>query len=127
MKYIKQILIIFLVCFISEIIHNFLHFLPTSIISLVLMFMAFLVGIIKPSDVRESAVFLIEIMPILFIPAGVGLLQNYNLLLGNIWAILIIIVVSSVVTMGTCGLVTQKISNRSLKKSQGKNARGNGK
>lgn len=73
-KYLKQFLIILGITFIGEILKMFLPMpIPASIYGMVIMFVGLMTGIIKYESVKETGKFLIEIMPIMFIPAGVGL------------------------------------------------------
>ena len=44
------------------------------------MFVFLLTGILKLDQVKDAGKFLIEIMPVLFIPAGVGLMSSWNVL-----------------------------------------------
>ena len=46
---------------------------PASVYGLVLLLAALLTGVIKLDQVEGAADFLIEIMPVMFIPAAVGL------------------------------------------------------
>ena len=110
MKFIKQALVIFSVCFIAEILNKITHgFLPTSILALILMFLALQFRIIRPAHIKETAVFLIEIMPILFIPLGVGLIESYK-------PILVITIVSTAVMIAISSLTTQKLYRLKSKK-----------
>ena len=82
MKYLWQFSIIMVITFIAEIIKDFLPLpIPASIYGLILLFAALCCKIIKVSQIKESAYFLIEIMPIMFIPVLstliVGLLMWY--------------------------------------------------
>ena len=73
MKYLRQLLIILIFSFIGEILHSLIPIqVPASIYGLVLLFIALLTGIIQLPQVKEAAKYLIEIMPLMFIPAGVG-------------------------------------------------------
>ena len=49
-----------------------------SIYGLVLLFIALMTGLVKLPQVHEAARFLIEIMPLMFIPAGVGLIDSWG-------------------------------------------------
>ena len=117
MKFIKQALVIFSVCFIAEILNKITHgFLPTSILALILMFLALQFRIIRPAHIQETAVFLIEIMPILFIPLGVGLIESYKPMMEHIMAILVITIVSTAVMIAISSLTTQKLYRLKSKK-----------
>ena len=64
MKYVKQFAMILLVSFVGELLNYLLPLpVPASIYGLVLMLVCLLTGIIKLDAVRDTACFLIEIMP----------------------------------------------------------------
>ena len=72
MKYVKQFLIISAICLIGELCRYILPFpIPSSIYGLILLLTGLLTGLIKLEQVDETATFLVDIMPIMFIPAGV--------------------------------------------------------
>ena len=71
------------------------------------MFVFLLTGLIKLSQVRETGRFLIEIMPVMFIPAAVGVINVWDIVKDNIILYSILIVVSTILVMGVSGLVTQ--------------------
>ena len=110
MKYIKQFGIILGITFLGEVLKYILPFqLPASIYGLILMFVALIVGVIKVDQVKDAAELLIEIMPIMFIPAGVGLLDSWQALKSICIPVIFITVVSTVVVMAVSGRVTQFI------------------
>ncbi len=115
-KYLKQFGVIML----NSLIGEFLHFLiplpiPASIYGLVLMLAALVSGIVKLESVRETSVFLIEIMPVMFIPAAVGLIDIWDLIRSNLVAYVILTFVSTCVVMLVAGRVTQAVIRRSGK------------
>ena len=74
MKYIKQFSIILLISFLGEALHALLPLpIPASIYGIVLLFAALVLKIIPVSAVKDVSTFLLEIMPMLFIPAAAGL------------------------------------------------------
>ena len=76
MKYIKQFLIILLISFIGEGLNYLIPApIPASIYGMVILFVCLCTKIIKLDDVKDTGLFLIEIMPLMFIPAGVGLMK----------------------------------------------------
>ncbi len=117
MKYLRQLLIILIFSFIGEILHSLIPIqVPASIYGLVLLFIALLTGIIQLPQVKEAAKYLIEIMPLMFIPAGVGLLESWGDLKSILIPVLILLVVSTVLVMGVSGKVTQGMIQRSKRK-----------
>ena len=108
MKFVKQFMIILAISFVGEALHSLLPLpVPASIYGLVLMLIGLQTGILPLSAVNEAGGFLIEIMPMLFIPAGVGLLP-----------ISIIIVVTTILVMGVSGRIAQFILKREDKKHE---------
>ena len=81
MKHLRQFLIILLFSFLGEGLKALLPLpVPASIYGLVLLFAALELGIIKLSAVEDAGKFLIEIMPVMFIPAGAGLVESWSAL-----------------------------------------------
>ena len=119
MKYIRQLLVILIVSFLGEALKYILPFpVPASIYGLVLLFLCLETGIIKVEAVKETAKYLIEIMPLLFIPAGVGLLDSWGVL-KPVWVrIALITVISTAVVMAAAGRVTQFVIQRQEKKAE---------
>ena len=119
MKYIRQFLIILCVSFIGEALRFVLPLpIPASIYGLVLMFAALCTGVIKLESVKETANYLIEIMPLMFIPAGVGLLEAWGTLKQVFVPVLVITVVSTVLVMGISGRVTQSVIRKGKRKEE---------
>lgn len=113
MKHIRQFLIILLFCFLGELLKYLIPLpIPTSIYGLVLILTALLTGILKVDQVDETAVFLIDIMPVMFIPAGVGLLTSIEALRPNLAAIAVITILTTVLVMGITGITAQFIMER---------------
>ena len=64
-------------------------------------------GLIKLDAVRETGKFLIEIMPLMFIPAAVGLIESWKTIGSKIGTYLIITVLSTIFVMIVAGHTTQ--------------------
>ena len=81
MKYLHQFLLILAISFMGELLKEVLPFpVPASIYGMVILFVGLLSGLIPVGAVKEAGVFLIEIMPAMFIPAGVGLMAAWGTL-----------------------------------------------
>ena len=74
---------------------------PASVYGLVLLLAALLTGVIKLDQVEGAADFLIEIMPVMFIPAAVGLLNAWDVLRPVVVPVVVVTVVTTVLVMGT--------------------------
>ena len=110
MKYLRQFLIIIAISFIGELLKMFLPLpVPASIYGMLLLFIMLLTGVLKLDSVKETGKFLIEIMPVMFIPAGVGLLESWGVLQPMLVKVLIITVVTSLTVMIFSGWITQAV------------------
>lgn len=117
MKYLKQFLIILGISFVGEALKYFLPLpIPASIYGMVLLFILLLTGVVKLDDVQDVGKFLIEIMPVMFIPAGVGLMASWGVLKPMLVPVVVIIVVSLVLVMGISGRITQRVIRHNQKK-----------
>lgn len=119
MKYLKQFLIILVISLIGEILNKLLPLpVPASIYGMVILFAGLLSGIIKLESVKEAGSFLIEIMPVMFIPAGVGLMSSWLNLKPVIIPVCIITVAAIFTVMLVSGHVTQYIVKYSKNKDE---------
>ena len=117
MKYLKQLLIILAISFVGEALKYFLPLpIPASIYGMVLLFILLLTGVVKLDDVQDVGKFLIEIMPVMFIPAGVGLMASWGVLKPMLVPVVVTIVVSLVLVMGISGRITQRVIRHNQKK-----------
>ena len=91
---------------------------PASIYGMVILFVCLLSGIIKLDSVRETGKFLIEIMPVMFIPAGVGLITSWNVLKPLLIPVSIITCLTIVTVMIVSGHVAQIIIKKGKNKEQ---------
>jgi len=119
MKFVKQFLIILGFSYLGEVMKLLLPLpIPASIYGMALLFIALLMGVIKYTDVKETGIFLIEIMPVMFIPAGVGLLTSWVNLKPILLPVCVITVVTIVTVMLSTGWVSQHIIRKTGKKDE---------
>lgn len=111
MKYMKQLGIIFAVTCVGEILKYLIPFpVPASIYGLVIMLVLLVTRKVKLEQVQDVADFLIEIMPMMFIPAAVGLLVSWEQLKSMLVPVVVITIVSTVVVMGVTGKVSDVLT-----------------
>ena len=110
MKYIKQFAIILTITCIGEILKYLIDLpIPGSIHGLIIMFLLLLFHVLKPEDVKETGEFLIEIMPLMFIPAGAGLLSSFDVLKEMLIPLLVIIPLTTCMVVFVSGRVTEAV------------------
>ena len=113
MKFLRQFMVILLLSFLGEVLKMFVPLpIPASVYGLVLMLVCLMTGILKTSQVKDAAFFLIEIMPVMFIPAAAGLIDSWKVLQPLLLPILVITVVITVFVMVITGKVAQMIAQK---------------
>lgn len=113
MKFLRQFMIILLLSFLGEVLKMFIPLpIPASVYGLVLMLVCLMTGVLKTSQVKDAAFFLIEIMPVMFIPAAAGLIDSWKVLQLLLLPILVITVVITIFVMVVTGKIAQMIAQK---------------
>ena len=119
MKSLFRITIILGVAMLGEILSALLPLpVPGSVYGLVLMLLALCTGIIPLEKVQKEGKLFLDIMPVMFIPAAVGLIDSWSQLKGMLLPVGTIMVVSTFVVMAAAGLVTQAVIRRSAARKE---------
>ena len=122
MKYVKESAIIFGIKMIGEFLNELLPLpVPAGVYGLFLLLLLLCTGLLKLKDIEATGNFLLDIMPILFIPASVGLIESYDAMKAILVPLVVTCLVSTIVVMGVTGKVTELMVSL-LKKKNGKNA-----
>ena len=116
MKYLRQFAIILFISLLGELLRVLIPLpIPASVYGLVLMLLALITGILKVHQVKEASAFLLEIMPVMFIPAGVGLLESWPAL-KPVWIpVVLITMLTTIIVMVVTGRVAQRIIGKENK------------
>lgn len=116
MKILREFAIILFVSFLGEILNYVIPLpIPASVYGMILMLLALCFGMVKVDQVKNTADFLIEIMPPMFIPAAVGLVVVWKDLKNILVPVIVIMVVSTVLVMVVTGRTSQWIIRRKEK------------
>lgn len=121
MGIIKQLFWIFLFSLLGEgialVLAEYLT-IPGSVIGMLLLFLALHLQWLKMQQVEEVGTWLTDNMAIFFVPAGVGLMTNFDLL-AEFWAqLLFIVVITVIIMMAVVGKLIEKVMNQDKIKSQ---------
>lgn len=120
MKYLKQFGIILAVSLAGELLSMLIPLpVPASIYGLVIMLICLCSGLVRLEQVGKTAHFLIEIMPLMFIPAGVGLIDSWGVLKPLLLPVTVITAVSLLLVFGVSGRVAQRVIRHGEKKKAG--------
>ena len=116
MKYIFRLNIILGISLLGEFLGAVIPLpVPGSIYGLVLMLAGLCTGIIPLASVEAPGRFLIDIIPVMFIPAVVGIINSWAEFSAMLVPAVIIVMVSTFLVMGVTGRVTQAVMRREKK------------
>lgn len=113
MKFLQQAVIIAAITFAAEIIKYFVPLpVPASIYGLLLLFILLKTGILKLEQIEDVGGLLLELMPLLLVPASVSFLTVLDTIQGMLLPVLIMGLVGTTVVMAVTGAVSQGIIRR---------------
>jgi len=113
MKYVYQFLIIIGFSCCGELLNWLIPLpIPASIYGIVLLFVALELKLVKVKHIKEVSRLLIVLMPIMFLPPAVGVIQIWDSISSCWLQYVVITVVSTFVVMGVAGWVTQWVIKR---------------
>ena len=119
MKYLSQFLRITAFTLVGEVLQRLIPLpVPASVYGLLLLFTALCTGVVKLEQVKDAAGFLISILPILFVPTAVGILDNWAMIKADVIPILLLALLSTVVTFSIAGRITQSLGKKEEKKDE---------
>ena len=110
LQYLRQFFIILAISLIGEALSFLIPLpIPASIYGILILLSLLISGRLRVESVKDVSSFLIAIMPVMFIPSAVGLMDSFSLLAGNLLAYLVILSVSTVAVMAVSGRITQHV------------------
>ena len=108
MKYLKEFTIILGFCLLGDVLRHLLPLpVPASVYGLAMMLLALVCGAVKLEQVETTADYLVSIMSPMFIPAAVGLMEQFDALRLILIPFVVINAVCLVTTFAVTGRVTQ--------------------
>ena len=118
-KYIKQICLILLFSFLGEVCRYMIPLMiPASIYGIGLLFAALALKIVRVEDVQETGSFLTSLLPLLFVPPAVRLMDYWSEIRPVLIPFLLICLVVTVLVFAVSGLVTQCLSRKGGRKDE---------
>lgn len=119
MKYIFQLAVILTVSFMGELLKLFLPFpIPANVYGLLLMLFFLCTGIIRLSQVEETADFFMSIMPVLFVPLNAALMEYAQAMMGHLFGLLLVAVTSTLAALCVTMLTAQHVIKRKQRKKE---------
>lgn len=113
MKYLSQFCIILGFTLAGEALQRILPLpIPASVWGLALLFLALCFGLVKLEHVKDAAGFLISVMPLMFVSPAVGIVENWNLIKGQLLPIFLLLAATTFLVFGISGCLTQLLMKK---------------
>lgn len=117
MKYLRQMMVILGVAFAAEVLEYLIPIpVAASVYGLVLMFLLLVFKIVPLEKVEGAGDFLADILPIVFVPVTVGIVDSIDELMAMLVPTFVICIVTTVIVMAVTGRFAQFIIRRDDKK-----------
>ncbi|MFR5601588.1 MAG: CidA/LrgA family protein [Lachnospiraceae bacterium] len=119
MKFMKELAIIFGVSMVGELLNVILPLpVPAGVYGLFLLLILLCTNVVKLEDVERTGNFLLDTMPLMFIPVCVGLMESFSQVKAVLVPLAVISVVSTVAVMVVTGKVAELVLHRKEKKHE---------
>ncbi len=119
MKFIKGITIIFGITMTGEFFNVLLPLpIPSGVYGLFLLLAGLCLKAVKLEDVEEPGSFFLDTMPLMFIPAGVGLMSSWDVMESVLIPLTVITAASTVIVMAVTGRTAQYIIRKNKQEGQ---------
>lgn len=117
MKYLKEIAIIFGITMVGELLNTWIPLpVPAGVYGLFILLGLLCSGKLKVADVSATGDFLLDTMPLMFIPAAAGLIDKIEELRAVLLPMVVITVMSTFFVMTVTGKTTEFILKRQSRK-----------
>ncbi len=119
MKLLEQVLRIFIICVLGELVANLLTIpFPGSVLAMILLFLCLALKLIKMEQIDIAADFLLKNMVLLFIPSTVSIISYVGILEDIIFKFLFICIVTTIITF-ICTAYSVKLTMYIMNKFKG--------
>ncbi|MCY9807850.1 CidA/LrgA family protein [Aeromonas caviae] len=111
-----QIALLAAIWLLADIAVRTLHLpLPANLTGMLLLLVCILIGVVKAQWFSAGARWLLAEMLLFFVPAVVAVVNYQELLLQEGWRIMVVLIVSTVLVLGTTALVVDRVYRLELK------------
>ncbi|PKQ72301.1 CidA/LrgA family protein [Aeromonas sobria] len=111
-----QIVLLAAIWLLADIAVRTLHLpLPANLTGMLLLLACILLGVVKVEWFRAGARWLLAEMLLFFVPAVVAVVNYQDLLLQEGWRIMVVLLVSTTLVLGTTALVVDRVYRLELK------------
>ncbi len=119
MRFFRQIIRIFLLCCIGDLLSLFLPFpFPGSVLALIFLFLCLVTKLISPEQVNIVCDFLLKNMAFVFLPSTVSIISYLDIITPVLWKFLLVCIATTVITF-FCTAYSVKLTVFIMRKIQG--------
>ena len=113
MNYLKEFVILCACLLLGSLTRKLINFpIPEAVYGMVYLLLALKFKILKPTEIETTSNGILANLAFLFVPVGVGIMANYDVISGRIVKLIIIVLIGTAITMGVTGLVVQGLQRR---------------
>ncbi|GAA0182246.1 CidA/LrgA family protein [Clostridium sediminicola] len=113
MKLLRQLGIVLSIAFLGEIVSKTFNLpIPGNVLGMIILLCLLSFKIVKVEMIDDISDFLLGYLPFFFIPAGVGLISNLDLLKEKWLEILLVCTLSTIIAIIVTGLTIQFVKRR---------------
>lgn len=121
MSILCQLGVVFALCLVSEGLAAVIP-MPSSVIAMVLLLLLFVTKVLNPRQLEQTANFLLDHMTLCFVPVVTGMINYFDVLLENFWAIVLISILTTPLVFFVTGQVVQLTMKWLNKREENRNA-----
>lgn len=113
MNYLKEFVILCVCLFLGAITRSIINFpIPEAVYGMIYLFIALHFNILKEKDIKETSDGILKNLAFLFVPAGVGIIANIEVIKGKILTISFLVIFATVLSIVLTGLIVQILQRR---------------
>ena len=121
METLKQLALLFAAYLLAVWIGDWLPFaFPASVLGMILLLLLLLTGVLKTRQVEKGADVLLQNMMLLFVPAGVSILEYYPLIRDKVPQLILIALLTLGITLGATAVTVKGVAALMGRKGAGK-------
>ena len=98
------------------------HFIPGSVLGMLFLFFSLLMGWVSPERIRPVATFLTKNMTVFFLPAFMGILDQWDIISVNFVGWILVVLLSTIAVFFSSGFTAKKVEqfNKNKRKEEQK-------
>ncbi|WP_379134730.1 CidA/LrgA family holin-like protein [Paenibacillus sp. sgz500958] len=117
-RIIVQVGLLYLFYLAGDYVQKWTHLpIPGSIVGLLLLFILLLCKVVPVSWIEQGATAVLGYLPLFFIPATAGIVDHLSLFSGKGLLLIVILILSTILTMGVSAQVSQWLAGLGKRKS----------